>query len=68
MSGRHLNGTPVAELLDLADALDWDTSLLSVHARLHRRYVTVPTSAPPRRWRWAGNLFDGARSEAERHP
>lgn len=55
MTGRHRGGRPVAEVLEEATAEDWDTSLLSVHARRHRPYVRVPL---PSRWTWTGHLYD----------
>ncbi|MFJ8966034.1 hypothetical protein ACIRG5_42260 [Lentzea sp. NPDC102401] len=63
--GRHVEGRPVADLLDQAAAQDWDTSLLSVHARRHRPYAPIPSPAPvnrweppalPIRWTWKGAL------------
>ncbi len=61
-TGRHRGGRPLAELLDEAAAEDWDTSLLSVHARRHRPYVAIPTF--PSRWKWTGNLHDTSRGSS----
>lgn len=56
-TGRHRGGRPLVELLEEAAAGDWDTSLLSVHARRHRPYVAIPTPLPSR-WTWTGDLYD----------
>jgi hypothetical protein len=62
MSGRHLHGRPVGELLAIAAENNWDTSLLSVHASRHRPYAPLPPTAPDRATRWiiSGDLYDTA--------
>lgn len=54
--GRHGQGRPVAELLEQAAEQRWDTSLLSVHARLHQPYVPPLPPVLPSRWTWTGDL------------